>query len=196
MSMENEKWTAYFSELDPEKRMLIFNDTVKETDAEAAFIANLYTERYRDAKDPDRKVDNWLWKFVYLPGLYKKRRISKSAFRNETERTLRELHLDGTASENEKQLLYLEYRNAARRYLGTCGSRRYGSRLFGLREASPEEKKEKACEELWMISRGIALASGKETAMAPFIEALRAELSVFYPGYDAVYERLEKTFKK
>ena len=196
MSAKNERWNAYFSELDPEKRMLIFNDTVKEIDAEAAFIASLYAERYRDAKDPDRKVDNWLWKFVYLPGLLKKRRISKSAFRNETERTLRELHLDGTASENEKQLLYLEYRNAARRYLGTCGSRRYGSRLFGLREASPEEKKEKACEELWMISRGIALASGKETAMAPFADALRDELSAFHPGYETIYARLEKNFKK
>ena len=65
-----------------------------------------------------------------------------------------------------------------------------------MKEASPEEKKAKASEELWMMSRGIALASGKEAVMAPFIEALRAELSVFYPGYDAVYERLEKTFKK
>lgn len=196
MSMENEKWTAYFSELDPEKRMLIFNDTVKETDAEAAFIANLYTERYRDAKDPDRKVDNWLWKFVYLPGLYKKRRISKSAFLSETDRTIADLKLGFPASENEKHFLFLEYRNAARRFLGTCLGKRYASRLFGMKEASPEEKKAKASEELWMMSRGIALASGKEAVMAPFIEALRAELSVFYPGYDAVYERLEKTFKK
>ncbi len=196
MNELTEKWSAYFEELDPEQRMSIYGDIAGKVDSEAAFIAFIYNERYRDPKDPDRRVDNWLWKFVYLPGLYRKRRVSKSAFQKEVERTLKELHLDGSASAEEKQLLYLEYRNAARRFLGTCLGKRYGSRLFGMKEASPDEKKAKAAGELWMMSRGIALAAGKEIAMAPFAEALREELAVFYPEYRNIYDNLEQNFKK
>ena len=58
------------------------------------------------------------------------------------------------------------------------------------------EKKEKASEELWMMSRGIALASGKTVTMALLVEALNDELAGFYPDYRKVHDRLEQQFLK
>ncbi len=191
-----DRWTGYFSELDPEKRLAILNETKEKDDCTAAFLTQLYEERYHDPRRPGAVVDTWLWKLVYLPGLYRRRRISKGAFRREVERTLPELHLTDTLTEENRQALCLEYRNTARRFLGTCLGRRYASRLFGMKEADLEEKKQKACEEIWMASRGIALSSGKEEVMQPFCEALREELAVFYPGYQKIYNRLEQQFAR
>ena len=191
----SERWENYFTELEPDVRLDILNADGK-ADAEAAFLRKLYQERYRDPKHPERMVDNWLWKFVYLPGLYKKRRVSKTAFRTEVERTLDELHLKDRRTETEAQSLYWEYRNAARRFLGTCLSDQYGSRLFGLKKASITEKKEKAAAELWMMSRGIALTSGKTVTMEPFIEALSEELALFCPDYRKIYAHLEQELLK
>ena len=191
MTEPNEYWRAYFDELEPDVRLEILN-AAGDSGAETSFLTKLYQERYRDPKHPERMVDNWLWKFVYLPGLYKKRRVSKTAFKTEVERTLDELHLNDRLTETEAQALHWEYRNAARRFLGTCLGDRYGSRLFGLKKASVTEKKEKAAAELWMMSRGIALASGKTVTMEPFAEALSEELALFYPDYRKVYAHLEQ----
>ena len=191
----SERWGKYFAELEPEERLNILQ-AAGNSGEETSFLTRLYEERYRDPKHPERTVDNWLWKFVYLPGLFKKRGVSKKAFLNETERTLEELHLNDRLTAAEAELLYWEYRNAARRFLGTCLGDRYGSRLFGLKKASLTEKKEKASEELWMMSRGIALASGKTVTMALLVEALNDELAGFYPDYRKVHDRLEQQFLK
>lgn len=190
----SEKWADYYAELDPARRLALYHAAADPESDEDAFIAALYRERYQDPKHPGRQVDSYLWKCVYLPGLYKKRRVSRGAFRREVAQTLADLHLDagGALSEAEARALYLEYRNAARRYLGTCLGRRYGSRMFGLREASLAEKKAKASEEIWMMSRGIARAAGKEAEMRLFCDALREELAVFYPGYGTIFEELEQ----
>lgn len=51
------------------------------------FCRTLYQERYTHPKQPGRKVGNWLWKFVYLPGLYKRRRfLGKGAMKQEMRR--------------------------------------------------------------------------------------------------------------
>ena len=185
----------YFAEKDPEVRLGLLESS-GDKEPEAAFLAGLYKERYSDPRNPERKVDNWLWKFVYLPGLYKKRNISKSAFQKEAGLTIKELHLDENLTGEQRELLYLEFRNAAHRYLSTCNGDRYGSRLFGLKKATPEEKKEKAAEELWMMSRGIALATGKTVSMGLFQKALFDELEDYFPGFRTVCDRLEQQFFK
>lgn len=186
-------WTAYYKELEPQKRLEIFNALAQRGEKDLAFRRKLYEERYRDPKHPDRTVDLYLWKCVYLPGLYKKRRIPFSGFRQEVEKTLEELHLDApeTLSEAEKTALYLEFRNAARRYLSTCRSERYASRLMGLKKATAEEKRRRACEEIWMMSRGLALASGKEENFKLFSNALYEELLRFHPDCRDLYALLE-----
>ena len=190
------KWDAYFEELDPEERKLIFSETAEKNDTLAGFLATLYQRRYEDPKNPGRPVDNWLWKFVYLPGLYRKRRVSKKALLTEVGRTLDDLYLNMVLSEEEEAALYREFRNAARRYLGTCLGRNYGRRLFGLKEITSDEKRVRACEELWMMSRGLALCSDKAAKMSLFIDALHAEASAFCPDCDSIYDQLEQRHKK
>ncbi len=196
MHEAEKKWDAYFNETDPEERKLIVGMTAGENDDLAGFLAMIYRKRYEDPKNHDRAVDNWLWKFVYLPGLYRKRRLSKKAMLTEVDRTLDDLCLNMILSKEEEAALYLEFRNAARRYLGTCLGRNYGRRLFGLKEISPAEKRARACEELWMMSRGLALSAGKEAKLSLFIEALRAEASEFCPDCDSIYEHLEQKHKR
>lgn len=187
-------WADYFVALDPQERLTVYNETAAEDDPLAAFLARLYDVRYHDPRRPGQSVDTWLWKFVYLPGLYQKRRVSKRAFHTEVERTLSDLLLDKPHTAAERLALYWEYRNAARRFLSTCLGKRYGSRLFGLKEASLAEKKEKASAELWMASRGIARAAGKEQEMSLFCDAVRDELAAFYPNYEEIHKRLEQRF--
>ena len=192
MPEEKDRWADYFAELDPQRRLELFNEIGTTDDPESVFLRKLYQERYQDPRRPGASADTWLWKFVYLPGMYQKRSLSARGFRLELERTLAELHLSGEVSETQARLLYREYRNVARRFLGTCLGKRYGSRLFGLKEASLQEKKELACRDIWRMSRGIALAAGREREMEPFCQALREELAAFDPQYERVYERLEQ----
>ena len=193
----DQAWAAYFDELDPQKRLALFNYLAGRGDEVEAFCRTLYDERYTDPKHPDRKVDTWLWKLVYLPGLYKRRKFLRSAVRKELEGTLKELHLDRpeALSEMEKTVLSLEYRNAARRYLSTCRSANYANKLMGFKKATEQEKLDQACEEIWMASRGLARAAGLEENLRPWCDALYAELLIFDSGSKERYEQLEAGFK-
>ena len=63
----NELWSEYFLELDPARRGKLLDRLIDAGAETTAFCHRLYQERYRDKKDPDKQVDNWLWKLVYLP---------------------------------------------------------------------------------------------------------------------------------
>ena len=188
----------YFEILSPRDRRLMFEELTSLDEQTQAFCRTLYRERYQDKKDPDRRVDNWLWKAVYLPGIFKKRKLLKKAVSNEVKGTLADLHLENPAelSENEKSLLYREFRNVARRYLSTCNGANYGSKLLGFKKASEAEKKTKACEDIWMASRGFALASGEEKRMSLWCDAFLDELMEYYPPGKRIIEELEYSFKK
>jgi hypothetical protein len=198
--MEDIKTTFgnYFDILSPRDRRITFEELDGIDDATQEFCRRLYRDRYQDKKDPDLRVDNWLWKVVYLPGLYKRRRLVKRAIRNEVEGTLADLHLEAPdeLTETEKVILYHEFRNVAKRYLSTCKGARYGNKLFGLKKASDEEKKEKACEDLWMASRGLALASGEEDRLSLWCDAFRDELLVYCRQGEKYIDKLEKEFLK
>jgi hypothetical protein len=194
----SEKLGTYFDILSPRDRRLLFEE-LTEIDGEIQeFCRKLYRERYQDKKDPERRVDNWLWKAVYLPGIYKKRKILKTAFSNEVKATLNDLHLEApdALSEAEQYILYHEFRNVAKRYLSTCNGVNYGNRLFGLKKATEDEKKRKACEDIWMASRGIALASGEEKRLQLWCDAFRDEFMVYYPKGKTYYYELEDSFRK
>jgi hypothetical protein len=166
-------WVPYYAELEPGKRLEILNSL---TEDDSDFRHVLYRERYQDAKHPSRSVDNWLWKCVYLPGLYR-RGFFKGAARREMLATLSELHLPwDNLNDEDRAALYWEFRNTARRYLSTCRSDGYGNSFFGLKRASEEEKKQRACRDIWTMSRGVALCHGLESEMLPWCRALRDEL--------------------
>ena len=198
MDALDEAWAAYFAELDPDRRLERFNRLAEGEDSGfQAFARQIYAARYSDPRQPDRKVDTWLWKLVYLPGVYKKRRMLAGALRREMAGTLHDLYLDRPEelTGERETILYHEYRNAARRYLSTCSGARYGSRLFGLKKATPREQREKACEDVWQASRGVALAAGMERAFGLWCAALHDALLEYDPDCGAQYEKLEQSFQ-
>lgn len=194
----DERWRGYFDELDPQVRLKRFNALAEEEERDLGFCRKIYQERYTDPKHPDRRVDNWLWKFVYLPGLFRRRKFLKGALRKELEGTLRDLHLEHpeALSEAEQAVLYWEFRNAARRYLSTCRGSRYARRFLGLKAATDQDKRDRACKDIWSASRGLARAAGAEENLRLWCDALYAELLCSDPDSRACYERLEENFGK
>ncbi len=194
MSYEiDEKLKAYFDEMDPKKREEILNTV--ESD-ETGFLHRLYSERYQIREKPRRLVDLWLWKCVYMPGLYKRRRMLKKATRSELLGTIQELHLTDEDSGNNRALIYFELRNAVRRYLSTCNGAKYASSFFGLKKATEEEKHDRATEDIWKMSRGIARAAGFEKEMDLWCQACFDELMQFDSACRAYYDELESSFDK
>ena len=190
----NELWSEYFLELDPAKRGEQLERLIDAGAETTAFCHRLYQERYRDKKNPDRQVDNWLWKLVYLPGLYRRRRGMSKPIRHEMKGLLGELHLNewDRLSEDERHVLTMEFRNAARRYLSTCRSARYGSKLLGLKKANEEQKLDRAALDIWSAARGLPEKAGLGTEFRPWGEALFAELTLFDPTCEGRYRELEQ----
>jgi hypothetical protein len=188
----------YFRELSPRARRLRFEAIDGEDEQTMSFCEKLYRIRYTDPKDPDHKVDNWLWKIVYLPGLYSKKNFLRKAVSLEAEAAVRDLQLEdaGAYSDTEKTLLYLEFRNAAKRYLSTTKSDRYGSKLLGLKKAGPEDKAKKAAEDIWRASRGLAVASGETERLEIWCAALRDELIQFDKSCESHYDELDRRNQK
>lgn len=186
----NEAWTAYFEELDPQKRLTLFSE-LPDLEGEALdFCQRLYEQRYTDSKHPNQTADTWLWKFVYLPGLFKRRKFLPGALKKEMQGTLKELYLDHLEdlSDLQKDLLYLEFRNVARRYLSTCKGDHYARRFLGLRTATEQEKLKQACEDIWMVSRGLAHITGLEENLKLWCDALYEELLAYDPASRRYYE--------
>ena len=80
MKEKNKSIKTYFEILSPRDRRLLFEELSDVDEETKEFCRMLYRERYQDKKDPERRVDNWLWKAVYLPGIYKKRKMLKILF--------------------------------------------------------------------------------------------------------------------
>lgn len=198
MKESGRSFENYFEILSPRDRRLLFDELSGLDEETQEFCRRIYRERYQDKKDPERRVDNWLWKAVYLPGLYKRRKLLGKAIANEVAETLKDLHLEDPEelSETEKFILYNEFRNAAKRYLSTCKGVNYGNKLFGLKKATEDDKKKKACEDIWMASRGFALAAGEEERLSLWCEAFYDELMVYYSAGKKYYDELENNHKK
>ena len=172
---------AYFRELSPTERRDMLKKMTDEgsLDSETQELCQrLYDERYRDEKHPDKLIDRWIFKLVYLPGMFRKSRFFKGGIKREKEALLKDLHLSNpeALSEAEATILYWEYRNAAKRYLSTCDSPDYANSFFGLKKSGPEDKKLKACEDIWMASEGFANMVGEEERLGLWCEALYDEL--------------------
>ena len=191
-------WAGYYEELEPEIRQEILQANLGSLpdDGTNEFRRQLFEERYRDPKHHARQVDNYLWNYLYLTDLFGKRDGLFSGFRRETGKILKLFHLDDPDSltDGQKTALYLEFYNAAVRYLDTCQSDRYASRLMGLIRASDAEKQSKACGEIWKMSRGMAVAAGREKEMELFCQALYDALTDRYPQCREEYRALDEQY--
>lgn len=135
----DQAWNAYFEALDPEERLALLDIPAGRDDAVGDFCRTLWRERYTDPKQPGRRVDTWLYKFVCLPGLYRQRRsLGKGAVR--------------------KEML------------------------------------DRACEDIWMASRGFALAAGIEENLKLWCGVLCDELPAYDPNSRRRYSEMEKDF--
>ena len=188
----------YFRELSPRDRRILFEAAEGQGDEIMDFCKMLYRDRYTDPRDPEHNVDNWLWKIVYLPGLYSKKGLLRKAVSHEAEATIRDLHLEnpGSYTDVEKTLLYLEFRNVAKRYLSTTKNDRYGSRFLGLKKAGAEEKARKAAEDIWRASRGLAIASDETDRLEIWCAALHDELIQYDKSCESYYIELDRSSSK
>lgn len=189
-------WEAFYEELDPQTRHMLLEEAIQGVgdDGANALRQRLFAERYPDAK---RGSDAFLLRCLYLPTVFSQRRGLFSPLRKEARKTVEMFHLEHPEAlgEAERAALYLEFRNVARRYLETCRSERYGRKLMGLMAAGAEEKLQKTCEDIWTMSRGIALASGKEAQLRLLCDAFRDELLRFDPRCGEMYDAFEARFR-
>ncbi len=180
------KYSAYYSEIDPKKRLVIL-DSLPEDEADT-FVREVYNDRYSDHEGKGRKnIDWWLWRCICLQILYGRGNFLRRFRDREISTIISELRM---SDEAHREYLYHEYRNTCRRYLSTCRSGSYASRFMGFRQASDEEKIIKACEDVWQMSAGVAKKTGNVSAMKLWIEAFRDELYEYDDICRDEYERL------
>lgn len=189
----DESTKKYFAELDPLKRKDLLDELEED---ECGILHRFYLSRYEQRANPSRTVDLWLWKCVYMPGLYKRRRFLKKAVLKEVKSAQAELYLCAELTEEERSLLYWEFRNAVRRYLSTCRSPKYASSLFGLKKATPDEQHKRAAFEIWKMSEGISRSTGFEKELQLWNEACFDELMCFAPECEADYRNYSSSFEK
>lgn len=186
-------WSAYYEETDPPGRQALLNEALRaEDDGANTLRRQLFAERYPEKRG--KAQDMFLLQCLFLPQRYEQRTALFSGFRREVQRLLAALHLNNaeTLSEAERSALYWEFRNTAKRYLEGCRSESYGKKFLGLFNPSHEEKVAKTVEDVWTMSRGVALASGCETQLRLFCDALRDELLLFDPLCAALYDAHER----
>ncbi|MBR0257685.1 MAG: hypothetical protein IJQ58_08110 [Synergistaceae bacterium] len=183
----------YYTEIDPQKRLVILDSL---PDCEAAdFAREVYNDRYSDHERKGRKnIDWWLWRCICLQILYGRGGFFRRFRDREIDAITNELRMNDS-DESHAPYLYHEYRNTARRYLSTCNSPGYASRFMGFRQASGDEKILKACSDIWQMSEGISRIAGNGGKMRLWISAFRDEIA----EYDTVcldeYERLSREEK-
>lgn len=165
-----------------------------EDDGANGFRERLFNERYVAHKGTE--TDTYLIHCLMLKNLYAQRKSPLSGFKKEARKELSALHL-GDAEQMtpvERKALYWEIRNTARRYLDASRSEQYGKKLMGLVSASADEKLERVVRDLWTMSRGIALSSGREKEMRPFCDALYDELIAFDVRCERLYQACETEY--
>ena len=132
-----------------------------------------------------------------MSGVYSSEVFFQSRVKSEAERTVKDLMLEDTSVYNdlEKTILYMEFRNVAKRYLSTCGNDNYASTMLGLKKAGPDEKKIKAAEDIWGLPRGLPSAR-EEERLEIWCAALRDELFQYDEISKEHFEALERGTKK
>ena len=175
----------YFNELDPKLRLEILDSLKDSGNEDFNFLREIYNKRY-----PDENNDKWLWRCMCLLILFGRGKIFKRSRDREVLKIVNELSMNDSDT-SHRNLLYHEYRNAAKRYLSTCKSSGYASGLLGLRKAEDDEKIYRACQDIWQMSKGIAKSSGLLNEMNLWCEAFRDELFSYSPLCQEAYGRLD-----
>ncbi len=184
-------WEAFYNELDPEKRKRMFRE-ITESQGESdltAFRGMVMEKRYTDPKEPGRKWDLFLQQCALLPSLYRKRKSMFVNTKREIDRTLNALLVVDPAdcTEEQKGVLYQEYKNAAKRYFKTCSGSKYGASFLGLAKADHDRQVKLAAVDAWEMSEGIASYGHVEAEMALFCEAVKDAFIESFDNAEEIY---------
>lgn len=173
----NECWSEYYSELDPDRRRELYQTIIQEQedDGANAFRKKLMDLRHTDPKKSARKVDNFVWNMVILPGYLRPMYYFRAVGEREMQNVIRELGLENAAEwdDTKRAAAYWEYRNAAQRYLSTCSGPNYAKKLFGTMQSSDEEKLTKTARDFYHMTVTVPAKYEKEKELELFIRALQ-----------------------
>ena len=200
MYEQSARWNAFYQELEPKKRLAMF-DELQMTEADDGaneFRKKLLEERYTDPKEPHREVDRFLWQCLNLPYLYRSAKLLSFGSKKEAQKTVDALLLPQAAQYGEagERALYWEIRNAAKRYFSTCSGKSYRRKFFGLMSASEEEQVYQTCRDAWEMSYGVARKVGLEDEMAVFCQAVRDEYAATGDKAAERFAEYDKTHAK
>ena len=98
-----------------------------------------------------------------------------------------------------EEVLYLELRNAIKRYFSTCQDYTYGRKLLGLGIAKPEERERLRCFDTWGFSFGLARFLDLTEEMELICRAANDEYCASVDGAESlefVYKKFGGTEKK
>jgi hypothetical protein len=172
----NASWKAFYEELDPDRRRELYRQTVQEAEDDGgnALRGELLRLRHTDPKDPNHKVDNFIWQMVILPGYLRPMYFIRAVGEREIRAIIRELGLENAAawSEAERAAAYWEYRNTAARYLTTCTGPAYAKKLFGTLSSSDEEKLARTARDFYSMTVTVPAKYGREQELELFTRAL------------------------
>ena len=161
MYEQSARWNEYYRELEPEKRKALFDELcmTQPDDGANEYRLALFKARYEDSKSSGKYVDRLLFQCVNFSQIGKSASLFKRGARREVEASCRALLFEEAASWKEagERALYWEIRNAAARYLKSCESPAYGRALFGLLGSGDANRKERAAQDAWNMSRGLCI---------------------------------------
>lgn len=171
----DEAWRAYYSELEPIKRVQIYAEHVgaeapgKKASAirsmrgiePAADVDRLRKELFlqRHVGPKDREMDQVMAVMMEFMNLSRNRFHLPA---RDVHRGLESLgfELADQAGDAGRSLLYWELRNGAARYLSTCTGADYGRAFFGLMAASEEQQNARTTADIWNCTRRIEHLAG------------------------------------
>lgn len=174
--MENSIWEAFYKELDPEKRRQLYEEACAagEDDGANALRLELMETRYHDPKKPGKRVDRGVWSMVLMPafvhGVFLRREATKQQIRDNL--AIVGINEKNMADPVLQSAVYWEIRNIARRFYATCESPQYGRKLFGLKDATWEEKQLRCANDVWIMGVQVARTFEMEDEIRVFCDAV------------------------
>lgn len=191
---------TYFAELDPDLRgkLLERYSEANPQDADVGLLRTLWTLRYTDPKNAGQRVDTFLWQMINLICLYRVSGFFSRGTEKEISAILKTLGFSDAAAYGGagREILYLEFRNAARRYFGTCENKFYGKKLMGIVTMNENERRDKMAREVWQVTQGLPKRFKTDDDMALFCKAIHDEFIDRCPDGEKRLESQEKRHKK
>ena len=194
MYEQSSRWNTYYTELEPERRLRLFEELcmTEPDDGANEYRRLLFSRRYEEPKTPGTYVDRFLFQCVNMVQIYKSARFFRGSARREVQQTWEDFlfNLAGDFGEPGEKALYWEIRNAAARYFKTCQSDSYGRSLFGFLRSGDTNRLERMCTDAWEMSAGVSARLGEKERMKIWNMAVKDACFRADPGAQQRWEEI------